>query len=146
MKKAIYLLSIILIFMAYDIYAENGHSHEIAKEKISTSSDQPGLIQISLEGQKAAGIETKVLKPTSIPIYISAPGEIIPNTNLTTIVTPRVPAQLLQRYVNVGDHVLKGQALAKLSSVEMARAQATLLLSRKEWLRVKELGPRAVSA
>lgn len=146
MKKAIYLLSIILIFTAYDVYAENGHSHELVKEKVSASDDQPGLIQISLEGQKAAGIEVKVLKPTTLPIYISAPGEIIPNTNLTTIVTPRVPAQLLQRFVNVGDHVLKGQALAKLSSIEMARAQANILLSRKEWLRVKELGPRAVSA
>ena len=131
----------------------------INKEQVSLgvkSTEQPKqpkqidgdetLIEISSEGQEAAGIKTQILRAKSLPIYISAPGEVLPNNDLTALVTPRIQAQVVQRLVKVGTHVIKGQPLVSLSSVDMAKAQAELLLAQKEWARVKLLGKQAVSA
>ncbi|HAT63918.1 MAG TPA: hypothetical protein DCS66_04855, partial [Flavobacteriaceae bacterium] len=124
----------------------------INKEQVSLgvkSTEQPKqpkqidgdetLIEISSEGQEAAGIKTQILRAKSLPIYISAPGEVLPNNDLTALVTPRIQAQVVQRLVKVGTHVIKGQPLVSLSSVDMAKAQAELLLAQKEWARVRLL-------
>ena len=151
-KQWCYLLMGLLLLSVQAAYAGDEHGHTankaqttIAKQQKDDHGDE-GLIEISPEGQQAAGIKTEVLRAQSLPIYISAPGEAIPNKDLTALVTPRIQAQVVQRLVKIGDHVKQGQPLVRLSSVDMAKAQADLLLTHKEWLRVKQLGKQAVSA
>jgi RND family efflux transporter MFP subunit len=61
-------------------------------------------------------------------------------------VTTRISAQVVQRHAKLGDAVVKGQPLLTLSSVEMSTAQGDLLISGREWQRVKKLGKKVVSA
>lgn len=141
----------LLIVAISPIYASGDHDAQMTKipnshAKKAEHDPDKGLIEISKAGQLAAGIKVEVLQSKPLPMYISAPGEVIPNTNKTTIVTPRIQAQVVERLVQVGDHVKKGQALVRLSSVDMAKAQATLLLANQEWKRLKSLGKKAVSA
>jgi RND family efflux transporter MFP subunit len=102
-------------------------------------------VVLSKESQKLAGIVVATLQPQVLNVYISAPGEVTPNTNLSTKVTTRVSAQVVQRYVQEGKHVKKGEILVRMSSVDMAKTQSDLLLAEQEWERVKSLGQDAVS-
>lgn len=151
-KYGWFLLMSLLLISIQTAYAGDEHGHSASKTPTTIANQQndkhgdEGLIEISPEGQQAAGIKTETLKAKSLPIYISAPGEAIPNKDLTAIVTPRIQAQVIKRLVKIGDHVKQGQPLVRLSSVDMAKAQAELLLAQKEWLRVKQLGKQAVSA
>lgn len=153
MKKQRYFLFVsLLLILIQPVFAEDDHAHEVNKTPTKNKSSKSynhsdeGTIEISLEGQQAAGIQTKILKAKPLPIYISAPGEAIPNQDLTYIVTPRIQSQVVQRLVNVGSHVKRGQPLVRLSSVGMSKAQANLLLAQKEWRRLRQLGKQAVSA
>lgn len=137
-------MSLLLILMQ-TIYASDAHGGANDNQQQTTHTDNR-LIEISPEGQQLSGIKTAILKPQRLPIYISAPGEVIPNQDLSAIVAPRIRAQVIQRLVKVGEYVESGQPLVRLSSVEMAKAQSNLLLSQKEWFRVKALGKQAVSA
>jgi len=147
-----FLLMSLLLISIQTVYASDDHGHSVNKTPTTQSSSQKdnhadeGLIEISPEGQQAAGIKTEILKAQSLPIFISAPGEAIPNQDLTAIVTPRIPAQVVQRLVKTGDYVKQNQPLVRLTSVAMAKAQADLILTQKEWLRLKQLGQQAVSA
>lgn len=112
----------------------------------NTHINEKGVVEINKEGLKAAGITSEILKPTSLPIYLTAPGEVIPNSDLTSLITPRIKAQITHRLVKVGDVVQIGEPLVRLSSVQMSEAQSNLILAHREWIRVKELGKQAVSA
>lgn len=95
---------------------------------------------------KMAKIQVTTLQPRTLTYLISAPGEVIPNADLTTKVTTRVPAQVIRRYVQEGQHVKIGQPLVDLSSIDMAKTQGDLLLASQEWARVQSLGKDAISA
>jgi RND family efflux transporter MFP subunit len=92
-----------------------------------------------------AGIETLVVKQSSLGRPITAPGEVVLNAYRTTKITPRTPAQVIERHVRLGDHVAKGQPLVTLSSLEMAQAQGELIQTHAELRRVKRLGQKVVS-
>lgn len=147
-KRWFYLVLTLFLAIAQNVYSGSGHDHTENKTTSQNKGNHTneGVIEISQEGQKASGIKTAIIQPKALPVYISAPGEVIPNMDLTTIVTPRIQAQVVKRLVKTGDHVKQGQSLVLLSSVDMAKAQADLLLAQKEWLRVKGLGKKAVSA
>lgn len=147
-----FLFTGLLLILAQTIYASEESAGSFNKISAITANQQPDkhreteLIEVSPEGQQAVGIKIETIYAKSLALYISAPGEAIPNKDLTTIVTPRIQAQVIDRLVKIGEHVTQGQPLVHLSSVDMAKAQADLLLTQKEWLRVKQLGKRAVSA
>jgi len=92
-----------------------------------------------------AGIKTITLTRQSLGDAITAPGEAILNAYRTTKVTPRTPAQVMQRHARLGDSVTKGQRLITLSSVEMAEAQGALMEANVELRRVEKLGRKTVS-
>ncbi len=117
-------------------------SYQLAFAK---ETDSENTVQLSEQSQKLAGIVVTTLKPKILKIYTPAPGEVAPNTNLSTKVTTRVAAQVVERYVQEGQHVKQGQVLVKMSSVDMAKTQADLLLASQEWERVKSLGKDAIS-
>lgn len=114
---------------------------EPAKENV-----EKNIITLNPESIKIAGIEVIKLEPQVLPYLITAPGEVIPNSNLTTKITTRVSAQVVHRYVQEGQHIKAGQPLVELSSVDMAKTQGDLLLAAQDWQRVKSLGKDAISA
>ena len=94
---------------------------------------------------KLADIVVEPIQMQDIKSVISAPGEVRFNAYKTAAVTSRITAQLIKRHVVLGETVKKDQAIATLSSVEMADAQGNILVSDREWKRVKELGKKIVS-
>lgn len=138
--KGKYLLMIIVTGLTLAI------SSSYASTSKETSSTEKNVIALDPAALKMADIQVTILQPRVLAYLIPAPGEVIPNANLTTKVTTRVPAQVIQRYVQEGQHVKTGQPLVDLSSVDMAKTQGDLLLAGQEWERVKSLGKDAISA
>lgn len=103
------------------------------------------IITLNAASLQTAGIAVSILTPQNLPVFISAPGEVIPNANLTTKITSRVPAQVVRNEVQEGQHIKAGQPLVILSSVDMAKTQGDLLLAAQDWKRVQSLGKDAVS-
>ncbi len=119
---------------------EAGHEQGGADEH-----DEEQVVRLSAEQRKMAGITSEVLALRPLAGEIRAPGEIQLNDYVTTRVTPRVAAQIVERHARLGDPVQTGQPLVTLSSVEMAQAQGDLLVAEREWRRVKKLGRDVVS-
>ncbi|QLH42437.1 MAG: efflux RND transporter periplasmic adaptor subunit [Coxiellaceae bacterium] len=109
------------------------------------NSETQNTTTLSAASQQMAGIVVTTLQPKGLTALISAPGEVIPNANLTTKITTRVAAQVIQRHIQEGEHVKEGQLLVTMSSVDMAKTQGDFLLAAQEWERVKSLGKDAVS-
>ncbi len=115
-------------------HGDDGHGHGEASD-----------VELTETQRRMAGIETMIVKRQSLGDAITAPGEAMLNAYRTSKVTPRTPAQVMERHVRLGDHVKKGQRLVTLSSVEMAEAQGALMEADVELRRVKKLGRKVVS-
>jgi len=107
--------------------------------------DETGVVHLTAEQMKTAGIKVSKLTLTDVAGTFTAPGEIMLNDYRTVKITPRISAQIIERHALLGDNVVVGQPLVTLSSVEMAEAEGTLLVAEREWLRVKGLGRKVVS-
>ena len=114
----------------------------------SSAEDAPenGPLHIDEATQKSLGIVTATIAPRIAGAELRAPGEVKANAYATTLVSPRVPAQVVRRHARLGDDVKAGQPLVALSSVEVAEAQGTLIVAERDWQRVRALGADAVSA
>ena len=142
-------------------YAADGHDHDNEEKTHSDndaesegehdelagedSHDEEGIVSLTLEQIRVAGILVESLQPELISSVIKAPGEVKLNTYKTASVSPRITAQVISSHVKLGETVRIGQPVATLSSVEMADAQGALLLADREWKRVKKLGQKVVS-
>lgn len=134
------LAGLLVLHMSFSALASTEDDHDGAGEH-----DEAQLVRLSAEQRKMAGIVSDVLLLQPVAGEIRAPGEIQLNDYLTTRVTPRVAAQIVERHARLGDPVEVGQLLVTLSSVEMAQAQGDLLVAEREWRRVKKLGREVVS-
>lgn len=137
------LMRIFLIFLLTTSFCFAAEEQKLAPEKVEKKESK--AIVIDENSQKAAGIVVTTIEPKPITTYITAPGEVIPNADSTTKITTRVPAQVIKRAVQEGQHVKENDILARLSSVDMAKVQGNLLLAYQDWIRVKTLGTDAVS-
>jgi len=134
------LAGLFVLVMPFSAQAGTEDDHDSAAEH-----DEELAVLLSAEQRKMAGIVSEVLALQPVASEIRAPGEIQLNDYLTTRVTPRVAAQIVERHARLGDPVEAGQLLVTLSSVEMAQAQGDLLVAEREWRRVKKLGREVVS-
>ncbi|RKZ77833.1 MAG: efflux RND transporter periplasmic adaptor subunit, partial [Gammaproteobacteria bacterium] len=126
--------------------ATDDHNDTVLEDhKNDGEHDDAGVIKLTREQMKIAGIIVKSLQLQTIQSVVKAPGEVAFNTYKTVAITPRITAQLVKRHVVLGEIVKKGQAIATLSSVEMAEAQGDLLVAHQEWKRVKKLGKKIVA-
>lgn len=132
------LASLLLILISPRILAEQGHDEEDG----SPLENVAELTEIQIQ---TAGIETIPAQWSEVAGILTAPGEVTLNAYQTTKVTPRIEAQIVKRHVRLGESVELGQAMVTLSSIEVAQAQGELLVSDREWARVKELGTKVVS-
>lgn len=111
----------------------------------SDEDHKQAIVTLSKQQMDGAGIKVMPLALSMNHTIINAPGRVVFNRYKTVSISPRITAQLVKRHVALGDAVKKGQAVATLSSIEMAEAQGALLLAYREWLRVKKLGPNIVT-
>jgi cobalt-zinc-cadmium efflux system membrane fusion protein len=121
---------------------EHGDSHAEEKGEEHGEEENVKLTDAELRG---AGVIIARVAPRSLAETLSAPGEVTVNQYATLQVTSRIEAQVIARHVRMGDVVEKGQRLVTLSSVDMAEAQANLILTDQEWQRVQRLGRDVVS-
>ena len=103
-------------------------------------------VELTREQMATAGIVVTPLRQQTLYAVISAPGEVMFDAYRASKITPRISAQIVTRHARLSDHVERGQLLVTLSSVAMAEAQGELLISNREWQRVKKLGRKVVSA
>ncbi len=123
-------------------HAEEGHENE---EPGKEDHDEAGVVKLTPEQMKTAGIKVSKLTLKKVAGTLSAPGEVMLNDYRTVKITPRISAQIIDRHARLGDNVEPGQPLVTLSSVEMAEAEGQLLVADREWRRVKSLGRKVVS-
>jgi len=142
MNSYVYRMLVVVLLGATlaAVAGERGRDH--AEQDAETHRNE---ITLTAEQRKAAGIRVETLVVRPVAGEIMAPGEVKLNAYLTRKVAPRVTAQVVKRHARLGDHVSKGQALATLSSVDMAEAQGALQVAEREWQRVRKLGRDTVS-
>lgn len=138
-----------LLAVAFSVAVANGaFAVEPATQPASSSSpaaeDSP--LTVDAATQKQLGIEIASVEPRVLQDEIKAPGEVKANAYATSLVSPRIPAQVVRRHKKLGDEVRNGEALVTLSSVEVAEAQGNYIVAEREWQRVQALGAEAVSA
>lgn len=121
---------------------EHGNDHAEAEGEGHGEEENVKMTDAELH---EAGVVTASVAPRPLAETLSAPGEVTVNQYATLQVTPRIEAQVVARHVRMGDAVRKGQPLVTLSSVDMAEAQASLILADQEWQRVQKLGRDVVS-
>ncbi len=103
------------------------------------------LVRMSAAERQKNGVKIMRVVPRPLSDEISAPGEAGLDLYRTSQVTPRIDAQVIARHARLGDTVATGAALVTLSSVDMAQAQGDLIVTAREWARVKKLGRKVVS-
>jgi membrane fusion protein, heavy metal efflux system len=108
------------------------------------AEENPLVVDVAT--QKELGIVTARIAPEAMTDEIRAPGEVKANAYATSLVSPRIPSQVVRRHAKLGDTVKAGQPLVTLSSVEVAEVQGALIVAERDWARVKSLGTEAVSA
>ena len=107
--------------------------------------DGEGALEMSAAERQARGIETAVVGRHALTAEFSVPGEVMRDLYNSSQVTPRIAAQVMARHARLGDHVRAGQPLVTLSSVAVADAQGRLIVTDREWRRVRKLGREVVS-
>lgn len=108
---------------------------------IPTTTD---MVMLKPGAEVAAGIQVEVIGLRTLPLTVTAPGEVKSNDYRSSQITPRVPALVVRRLAKLGDTVKVGQPLVTLTSIEVAEAQGEALVKAREWARVQELGEAIV--
>ena len=128
---------LLLIFSTVALGQEDEHGH--------AEEEEIGAVELGPEDRSAAGISTARVGSRSLSEQVTMPAEVVVNAYESASVTTRITAQVLERFVKLGDEVTTDQPLVRLSSVDMADAQGTLIIADQEWQRVRDLGKAAVS-
>jgi len=149
MYKFIRYLSLLLLLCGWfgmsTAYAESDHDETGQDHGSEEEEHDEGGIEMGAEQRLKFGVLIERVEQQSLADEVSAPGEVVVNSYQSSQVTPRISAQVVSRHARLGDAVKKEQALVTLSSVEMAEAQGNLLVTSREWQRVKKLGREVVS-
>ncbi len=127
-------------YYAVFAYEQDDHAGEVGEEH----GEEENITMTSAELREAGVVTARVVR-RPLAETVSAPGEVTINQYATMQVTPRIEAQVVTRLARMGDVVKKGQPLVTLSSVDMAEAQANLILTNQEWQRAQKLGRDVVS-
>lgn len=126
---------------------KEGQAYDFAYSKAE------GLLELSAEQIRIAGIEIATAQPRVIDSTIRLPGEIRFDEDRTAHVVPRISGVVESVPVNLGDRVKKGQTLAVIASQqisdqrsELAAAQRRSELARTTLQREQQLWQDGISA
>lgn len=134
-----------IYFVCIYLFATIALIAEVEDDHAEHAEDESGSLRFTAEERLEVGITIASVSTQMLQETIIVPGEVSINAYRSSIVTPRVSAQVVKRHVQLGDEVELGQRLVTLSSVEMAEAQGALIVADQEWKRVKSLRKGAVS-
>lgn len=94
---------------------------------VSNSSLAAEELALSQKQIQTLGIATSTINASQPGVIAGMPAQVVIPGNQMFIVSTPLPAMVEQTLVGVGDHVAKGQALARLQSPALAEAQRGLL-------------------
>ncbi len=118
---------------------------DVEDEHTEHDDHEESVITMTSEERDSVGVVLAIVEQRVLRDTMHVPGDVSVNAYRSSRVTPRISAQVVERHVQLGDMVELGQRLVTLSSVEMAEAQAALVVADQEWKRVRSLGNEAVS-
>jgi len=149
-RVSLVILTLLINAASPALIAETSHHDHSAISGINEYDDnnnqhQKGVISLTPKQMKIAGIIVKPLQFHQIHSLIKAPGEVTFNSYKTAVISPRISAQLIEQHVVLGESVQKGQVIVTLSSVDMAEAQAKLIMTYLDWTRIKSLGKKIIA-
>ncbi|MEK6672359.1 MAG: efflux RND transporter periplasmic adaptor subunit, partial [Nitrospirota bacterium] len=114
--------------------------------------EEPGVVTLSQEKQKASGIEVQKVVHESISAPISATAVIELNADRVSKISPRTAGRIVKLIASLGDRVKAGQALAYFDSPELGQIWAEYLkakgrveLTRKNLHREETLFEKKIS-
>ena len=125
------------LFMMFLLFQLNNVSH-------GAGPIHKNIVKLDSAALKTTGIEVKSLEFQTLKTLVEAPGEVIPNTQLTTKVSSLATGKVVKQYVKQGEHVFEGQPLLEIKSVD-TKILDELVLASKEWEKVTSLSKDAVS-
>ncbi len=123
-----------------------------AEKKEGHEKEEPGVVILPPEKQKASGIETAKINLESISAPISAVAVIELNADRVSKISPRTSGRIIKLFASLGDRVKAGQPLAYFDSPELGQIWAEYLkakgrveLTRKNLKREETLFEKKVS-
>lgn len=132
------LLGAAIIFWKKDGQTEGvqeAHSEQASSSKEEKGEEHAeasnGLIVLSEQQIRTAGIATAKAAPATIGAVVQLPGEVRFNEDRTAHVVPRVAGVAESVSADLGQTVRKGQVLAVISSPELADLRSTALAAQK---------------
>lgn len=97
-----------------------------AEPKAEAPAD-PGVVKLSAEGQKQAGVKVEPASTRPLAVTLTATGEFDANGDKEAHVSPRVAGRVVRILKTVGDRVRLGEPLAVLESLDLGKAEAEFL-------------------
>jgi cobalt-zinc-cadmium efflux system membrane fusion protein len=88
------------------------------------AAEGPRMVELGAEAMREAGISVVTIETRRLPVMVRANGRLTVNENATWRVGAALEGRVTAVLVNVGDHVSKGQELAKLHSPEVQESRA----------------------
>lgn len=98
---------------------------------------------LSEEEIKVAGIAAEPLQELSISGEVTGTASIEANQDRRASVAPRVPGRITRVVANLGEHVMAGQALAFIDSVEVGEAQSAYAQAHSDYALAQSAMERA---
>jgi membrane fusion protein, heavy metal efflux system len=135
MKRYGWMILLLPLWLSPFVYADDDDEEE----------EGPVELVFSAAERAELGIVTAAVGLQTLAPEVKAPGEVRLNAYRTTQIAPRIDAQVVARHARMGESVDTNAALVTLTSVDMADAVGDLLVSDREWQRVKSLGRDVVS-
>lgn len=102
-----------------------------------------GLLKLSDEEIKTAGIKVEELKAQSLVDQVVLTATIRANQDRIAHVAPRVSARIVKVNANLGDKVKPGQSLAQLDSIELGEAHSSYRQAQSQFSLAKSDFDRA---
>ena len=106
-----------------------GHEGEEGHEEEGEHGDE-AVVALNPKAVERSGIRLGEAMAAELGAAVEVPAEVHFNPNRLAHVTPLVPGQLVDVFVDLGDEVKAGQPLAKFRSVEFGEARAELERTR----------------
>jgi membrane fusion protein, heavy metal efflux system len=110
--------------------AQEPTSAERARSDAEAKDEQQGIVRLSEDEIKSAGIESAAAQAGAIAHRIIVPGTIIPHADHIAHVAVKVSGAVAELRKKVGDPVAQNEVLAILESREFADAKSEYLAAR----------------
>jgi cobalt-zinc-cadmium efflux system membrane fusion protein len=124
------LLSLLLLSTPVKVFAHGGHGNEF--QEGSQATQAAGAIQVDAATAKRMGLKVEPVSRQRLAFGIKATGQIEALPNQQVEVTTPVGGTVLRLLAKPGETVSAGQAVATMTSSELAELRTTALDRRSE--------------